>query len=76
MSQRNENACGAHNLGEAIPNSYFDYTCDDCMIPNSLEPSDVVYLEHAKRRDYLPDKQKRTAENTKHEKNSKLGRQK
>lgn len=30
--------CGSHNLGDAIPNSYFDYTCDDCTLP-------VVHLE-------------------------------
>lgn len=69
MSQRDENACGAHNLGGAIPNSYFDYTCDDCMIPDSLDPSDRVYLEYGKRRYNLSNKQKRIAQNQKHEKN-------
>lgn len=33
--------CGAHELGEAIPGSYFDYTCDDCMLPEPhLDPED------------------------------------
>jgi len=33
--------CGAHKLGEAIPGSYFDYTCEDCMIPDSLDPPEA-----------------------------------
>lgn len=33
--------CGAHELGESIPGSYFDYTCDDCMLPEPhLDPED------------------------------------
>ena len=33
--------CGAHALGEAIPGSYFDYTCDDCMLQYPhLDPED------------------------------------
>jgi len=35
--------CGAHELGETTPGSYFDYTCDDCMLPEPhLDPEDDV----------------------------------
>lgn len=47
MEQRDSNACGAHKLGEAIPGSYFDYTCDDCMLPYTLEPDMID--RHGKR---------------------------
>lgn len=40
-SQRDQDACGAHKLGEAIPGSYFDYTCDDCMLAGTLDPEDI-----------------------------------
>lgn len=34
--------CGAHDLGDAIPGSYFDYTCDDCMLPEPhLDPPEL-----------------------------------
>jgi len=47
-NQRNADACGAHKLGEAIPNSYFDYTCDDCMLPaNWLDyDQDPEYIKY------------------------------
>ena len=41
-SQQDQDACGAHKLGEAIPGSYFDYTCDDCMLPfNHYDPPEI-----------------------------------
>lgn len=64
MDQRNENACGAHKLGEAIPNSYFDYTCDDCMLPyNHKDPEDDPNFKDDKENN-----KKRNKPNKKHEK--------
>ena len=38
--------CGAHPLGEATPGSYFDYTCDDCMLPEPhLDPPELADLK-------------------------------
>lgn len=38
--------CGAHKLGEARPGSYFDYTCDDCMLPEPhLDPPELNDLQ-------------------------------
>lgn len=55
MDQRSENACGAHKLGEAIKGSYFDYTCDDCMLPyNHKEPEDEDYINGAKNHKKIP----------------------
>jgi len=47
-SQQDADACGAHSIGEAIPNSRFDYTCDDCMLPaNWLDyDQDPEYKKH------------------------------
>lgn len=66
MSQSDRNACGAHPLGEAIPNSYFDYTCDDCMIPYSLDPPDELLLNDEHGRGNLPDFEEGTTQNQKH----------
>lgn len=37
---RENEACGAHPLGDAIPGSYFNYTCDDCMLPYMIVRDD------------------------------------
>lgn len=38
--------CGAHKLGDAIRGSYFDYTCDDCMLPYPhLDPPELNDLQ-------------------------------
>jgi hypothetical protein len=35
--------CGAHKIGEAIPGTDFDYTCDDCVLPlNHLDPPELA----------------------------------
>lgn len=38
--QRAENSCGSHG---ADPNGQplFDYTCDDCMLKDTLDPDDI-----------------------------------
>lgn len=34
--------CGAHKLGEAIRGTYYDYTCDDCVLPwNHYDPPQI-----------------------------------
>lgn len=40
LNEQDADACGAHNIGEAIPNSRFDYTCDDCMLPYNWKDFD------------------------------------
>lgn len=40
MDQTAENSCGSHGL-DANGQPLFDYTCDDCMIPHTLEPDDI-----------------------------------
>lgn len=43
---QNQEPCGAHQLGDAIPGSYFDYTCDDCMLPEPhLDPEEINQIE-------------------------------
>lgn len=37
MDQRADNSCGYHGYDEN-GNAIFDYTCEDCMIPDTLEP--------------------------------------
>lgn len=38
MSTDRSRGCGAHDIGDTIPGSTFDYTCDDCVLPdNHLE---------------------------------------
>lgn len=34
--------CGYHPIGDAIPGSDFDYTCDDCVLPpNHYDPPEL-----------------------------------
>jgi hypothetical protein len=40
--EEDRHPCGAHEIGDAIPGSDFDYTCDDCMLPEPhLDPPEM-----------------------------------